>query len=150
MSRTSDQNTGSEIPADRRATGPTNRRELSNSVEDARTAQQKGWFSEYIYSQERPVLGTLWKWLTFKPVEGLLGGGTVGKIGRAAAIAAALYFGTPYLFNAFGAAEGASTGTGLNWFSRFGKATQRLASPGIVGGDAGSAFESYGGTMGGV
>ncbi len=150
MSRASDQNTAPELPANGRSNRPTDRRELSNSVEDVRTAQQKGWFSEYIYSQERPVLGTLWKWLTFKPVEGLLGGGTVGKIGRAAAIAAALYFGTPYLFNAFGATEGAATGTGLNWFSRFGKATQRLASPGITGGDAGGAFESYGGIDGGV
>ncbi len=149
MSRASDNTQNPEMP-NSRSTRPVDRRELSNSVEDNRVRQEKGWFSEYVYSQERPVLGTLWKWLTFKPVEGLLGGGTVGKIGRMAAIAAALYFGTPYLFSAFGAIEGQATGTGLNWFSRFGKSAQQLASPGITGGSPGTAFEAAGGTMGGV
>lgn len=128
---------------------PATGRETVDAAEAQEVAQQKGWFSEYVYSRERPIIGTLWKWLTFKPVEGLLGGGVVGKVGRGAAIAAALYFGTPYLFKAFGAAEGASTGTGLNWFQRFGNAVKKLASPGVTGGRAG-ALESYGLTEGGA
>lgn len=137
MSRATDQNP----ETDGRRNRSLDRRELSSTVEAQRVSQEKGWFSEYVYSRERPILGTLWKWLTFKPVEGLLGGGTVGKIGRAAAIAAALYFGTPYLFKAFGAAEGAATGPGMNWFSRFNKAATKVASPGLTGGSAGKAGE---------
>ncbi len=147
MSRATD-NTQNPERSDRRSNQPVDRRELSDSVEDDRVRQEKGWFSEYVYSRERPVLGTLWKWLTFKPVEGLLGGGTVGKIGRAAAIAAALYFGTPYLFKAFGMAEGAATGPGMSWFSRFNKAATKVASPGVTGGSAGKAAEL--GLSGGV
>lgn len=61
--------------------------------EDKHNQEQKTWAQEYIYSKNSPVLGTLGKWITAKPVEGILGGGTLGKVGRAAAIAAGVYFG---------------------------------------------------------
>ena len=64
-------------------------------------------------------------------------------------IGAAAYFGTPYLFKAFGAAEGAATETVMNWFQNFFRATRGVAAPGLPGGSVGGATNAYGMMPGG-
>lgn len=79
----------------------------TESLQNARNDAEKGWFEEYMYSKNRPVLGTLGKWITAKPVEGIVNAATLnttpflGKIARwatvAAAVGAGLYFGIDLL-----------------------------------------------------
>ena|SRR3989338_2114601 len=93
---------------------------------------QKGWFEEYVYSKDWPVLGTLAKWLTLKPVEGIVTGVTgsnlLGKAARVGAIGGAVYLSAPYVMNAFAMGEGAASGTGLDWLSRLNQARGRLGT----------------------
>lgn len=71
------------------------------SLQNARNNAQKTWAQEYIYSKDMPILGTLGKWITAKPVEGVVAGVTrskgLGRIARVAAIAAGVYFGLDVL-----------------------------------------------------
>jgi hypothetical protein len=124
--------------------------DLEKLVNKAVNGQQKSWFADYIYDTDRNVLSNLGSIVTGRPVEGVVTGLTgswlLGKTARVGAMAAALYYGTPYLFQAFGAAEKAATGTGMNWLGRFGNSIKTLASPGLVGGDGGVAMDPYGGS----
>ncbi len=83
------------------------REQLSGAVE---TSTRKGWFREFaeenLYSKDHPILGTLWKWVSAKPVEGIVNSiplvnriPYIGRIARVAAVSAMVYFGWGYLRN---------------------------------------------------
>lgn len=114
-------------------------RELDDHMVDI----QKGWFSTYMFSTPSDwgggilgwggaALGTVGKLLTLKPVEGIVtpltGSPTVGKIARWGAVAASLYFLTPYLFGLWSRAEGDAAGVGIDWLNQRNESLQVLGS----------------------
>ena len=118
----------------------------NEKLQNERSNAQKTWFEEYIYSKDWPILGTIGKWLTAKPVAGVVTGLTgstwLGEASRVLVMGAALYYGTPYIFNLFASGEGAASGPGLDWLWRLFQGRGKLASatggtpppPGIPGG----------------
>lgn len=72
--------------------------EMQNQINDEQKGSFRKWIDQYVYSPNHPVLGTFWKLITAKPVEGVVNAvpfmpSIVGKVARWSAVAAGLYFG---------------------------------------------------------
>lgn len=135
----------------------------TEAQQDARNTAEKGWFNEYVYSTPSEwgdgalgwggaAIGTIGKWLTAKPVEGIVTTGTgsviAGKIARWGTVLAAAgvgaYFLWPHLV--------AGVGPGLSDLARETSSTLSDTVTAEAGGasaatDAANSLGDYGNTL---
>lgn len=101
--------------------------------------QQKGafgkWIDEYIYSSDSPVMGTFGKWITAKPVEGVVNAvtfnkvPTLGKIARWATVATGVGLLGYWLYNQFLGVAATRAGAAVDTAMQIQDAGRVLAQP---------------------